>query len=100
MGNHLGTIIALSASAISALVSTILSSIAAEAASQKNASRAHSYSRWSAVISGLSLFLGLLAILIISQSGKIAEVASNTLASLNDQVSALQQQLKAYSSSK
>lgn len=78
-----GVIISLGASAVSAFVSMILSSISAEAASSGDSKRAHTYARASALVNGFTVFLLILAILFVYFQKPIA-------AKLSDQVQSLQ----------
>lgn len=79
-----GTLISLGASALSAFVSMILSSISATAAESKNYAKAHTYARASALLSGLSTLMLVLAILLVVFHKPIASKLQEQLASLQE----------------
>jgi len=85
-----GVILALAASALSQFVAMILSSIAAEAASSRNASRAHSYSRASALVSAFSVFLLILGIFLVYFHKPIASKIQDQVQGLQDLLTKVQ----------
>lgn len=85
-----GVIISLAAAALSQFVAMILSSIAAEAASSKNTARAHTYSRASAMVSALSVFLLILGIFLVYFSKPIASKIQDQVQGLQDLLTKVQ----------
>lgn len=88
-----GTVIALSAAALAQFVAMILSSMASDAAQQGNASKAHSYAKWAAIVNGLSFLALIVGILFLLFSKPLAS-------KLEEQVAGLQAALKSYAAAK
>jgi hypothetical protein len=72
-------IICLVISMVLLFTSMVLSSMAASAASKNNSNNAHKYSMASAVVSGLSVFLLIVVLILYINAGRIANVAQGAL---------------------
>jgi Na+-driven multidrug efflux pump len=83
----IGAIVSLGLSALSAFVSMIFSSMAA---GEKDLNKAKSYAKWSAIISGISVIMMVIAIFFIYFSKPLA-------ATISTQIANLQTALKSYS---
>lgn len=84
-----GTIIALSSAGLALFSAMILSSMASDAALQGNASKAHSYAKWSAIINGVAFLAIVVAALFLVFKKPLSQ-------KLEGQLSGLQALLKSY----